>query len=393
MDKWTVRAVKREKGSTAVLVALILAVLLGCAAFALDIGRWVMVRHELQNAADAGALAGVRALPQQSVAVPPTTWASAVIAASSAAAQYASANSANGQAAAPQAVLVGYWDVNRDNVPSSVPASLPQAISSSTDKPAVMVTVSLENNKNLPFILGPLLGVSSVHASATAVAVISAPGTALPGALFPAALNQCIFQNPAYWNNGQPVAGGLSTEIEIGNGAPSNCAGTAAQWTTFTLDSNPSAYGACSGDSATSVTAADCLVTNGNGPALSVDQNILISPGVKSSIYNNFPVTPPMVVTLPVVADGAIMSGGGGGDTPIVGFAGFSIDYIIGANGKSTPTCNSDPVCSTPPCTKCVLGHIVVAQAGSTTAGGLTTSYYGAVTPPSLAVLPSSAWY
>jgi Flp pilus assembly protein TadG len=393
MDKRTARCrtMRREKGSVAVVVALSLVVLLGLAAFAIDIGRWVMVRHELQNAADAAALAGAQTLPGQLVA-DAATMASAAAAATSAANQYAGANAANGQAASAQSVLVGYWDVNRANVPASVPTTLSQTISTPTDKPAVLVTVGLKGNANLPLMLGPLLGVSSLPVSATAVATVSAPGIALPGALLPVALNQCMFQNPTYWNNGLPVASSLSTEIEIGNGATaSGCTGPSAQWTSLTLDSNASAYGPCSGDSPSSVPAVDCLITNGNGPALSIGQNIDISPGVKASIYNNFPATPPMVVTVPVVADGSLMSGGG--DTPIVGFAGFSVDYVIGANGKSTPACTTNPVCLNPPCTKCILGHIVATPAGSTEAGGLSTSYYGALTPPSLAVLPSSAWY
>jgi len=141
------------------------------------------------------------------------------------------------------------------------------------------------------------------------------------------------------------------------------------------------------------MTAADCLMLNGNGPPLTTGNNISIQPGVKSTIYNNFPVTPPLQVTLPVVADGSVMSGGNGGDTPIVGFAAFEIDYVIGANGKSQPKCTTDPACLNPPCTKCVIGHLTSGLAGGTTAGGTTASYYGAVTPPSLAQLPSSAWY
>ncbi|HKT99378.1 MAG TPA: pilus assembly protein TadG-related protein [Paraburkholderia sp.] len=387
------RMARRERGAVAVQVALFLITLLGCAALAVDIGRWVVVRHELQNAADAAALAGAHVLPGQLAAsAVPATWASAETAANTAATQYAGANSANGKAVSAQTILVGYWDVA--NVPSPVPASLSQTITSPTDKPAVLVTVGLNGGSNLPLALGPLFGISSVRASATAVAIISAPGVALPGALFPIALNQCIYQNPAFWSNGQPVAG---QEFAIGDGGPSNCTGTAAQWTSLTLSSNPSAYGPCSKNSANSVQAIDCLMTNGNGPAISVGNDITIQPGVEASMYNNFPLTPPMQVTLPVVADGANMtSTGNGGLMPIVGFAAFQIDYVIGANGKSTPKCTTDPACLNPPCTKgvkCVIGHLIANKAGSTTAGGTTSSYFGAVTPPSLAALPSSAWY
>ena len=52
----------RERGIVAVTVALLLVGLLGFGALAVDISSLFMVRHELQNAADAGALAAARRL-------------------------------------------------------------------------------------------------------------------------------------------------------------------------------------------------------------------------------------------------------------------------------------------------------------------------------------------
>lgn len=51
-----------ECGATAVFVALILVILIGFTALAVDIGHLYGVRNELHNAADAGALAGARKL-------------------------------------------------------------------------------------------------------------------------------------------------------------------------------------------------------------------------------------------------------------------------------------------------------------------------------------------
>ncbi|MEZ6078353.1 MAG: Tad domain-containing protein [Pirellulaceae bacterium] len=45
-------------GATLVLVVLLLVVILGVAAFAVDFGRMQLVRSQLQTAVDAGALAG-----------------------------------------------------------------------------------------------------------------------------------------------------------------------------------------------------------------------------------------------------------------------------------------------------------------------------------------------
>ncbi len=53
---------KQEDGVTAITIVLLLAILFGFSALALDIAHICLVRNELQNAADAGALAGARFL-------------------------------------------------------------------------------------------------------------------------------------------------------------------------------------------------------------------------------------------------------------------------------------------------------------------------------------------
>jgi len=51
-----------RRGATAVFIALVLFILIGVAALAIDIAHLLVVRNELTNAADAGALAGARYL-------------------------------------------------------------------------------------------------------------------------------------------------------------------------------------------------------------------------------------------------------------------------------------------------------------------------------------------
>lgn len=53
---------KDERGATAIIVGLSMTMFIGFAALAIDIGHLCVVHNELQNAADAGALAGVRFL-------------------------------------------------------------------------------------------------------------------------------------------------------------------------------------------------------------------------------------------------------------------------------------------------------------------------------------------
>src|SRR5512143_2606987 len=51
-----------QSGGVLVLIALLLVVIIGMAAVALDVGHLMVVRNEIRNAADAGALAGARVL-------------------------------------------------------------------------------------------------------------------------------------------------------------------------------------------------------------------------------------------------------------------------------------------------------------------------------------------
>src|SRR5919108_792360 len=53
---------RQQEGAIAIIVALSAVVLLGIAAFVIDFGYTWVTTNELQNAADAGALAGARAL-------------------------------------------------------------------------------------------------------------------------------------------------------------------------------------------------------------------------------------------------------------------------------------------------------------------------------------------
>jgi len=56
------KPLKDQRGATVIIVALLILVFTGFAAVAIDIGHLLLVRNELQNAADAGCLAGARFL-------------------------------------------------------------------------------------------------------------------------------------------------------------------------------------------------------------------------------------------------------------------------------------------------------------------------------------------
>ncbi|MCS6859132.1 MAG: Tad domain-containing protein [Abditibacteriales bacterium] len=59
---------RKLRGQTLVMVALIIVVLLGCVAFAVDFGHTYSVRQKMRNNVDAAALAGAQSLPTASAA-------------------------------------------------------------------------------------------------------------------------------------------------------------------------------------------------------------------------------------------------------------------------------------------------------------------------------------
>ena len=61
-DLWLVGKINEQRGAVAVTVALMMFVLIGFAALSIDIGYLMVTRNELQNVADAAALAATRKL-------------------------------------------------------------------------------------------------------------------------------------------------------------------------------------------------------------------------------------------------------------------------------------------------------------------------------------------
>jgi Flp pilus assembly protein TadG len=51
---------RQRRGTTLVLICLLMTLIVGMVAFAVDIGRMYLVRSQLQTAVDSGALAGSR---------------------------------------------------------------------------------------------------------------------------------------------------------------------------------------------------------------------------------------------------------------------------------------------------------------------------------------------
>ena len=300
-----------EDGLTLVFVALILAFILGVAALALDVGYLFVVRAELQNAADAAALAGANQFYSHTPGTPSThpDWPAAERAAS----VEAPPNQADGRRLTSYTVASGYWNLSRD--PSGLQDRTITA--GSDDVPAVRVTVRKARGENggpvVPWF-AHVIGVTESMVAATATAVCASPGSVEPGVLMPVAIPLELANRFR----------GTDTTVVIGS--PYHYPNTlAGQWTSLNQNRN-------------SVTYLRNLIENGNPTPVAVGDNIWIQPGVETTLYDN-PNHPSIQrdyagkdVILPVV-DGVLLDNTHAW-MELVGFIGFHVDYALGGSTK-----------------------------------------------------------
>lgn len=186
------RRAKTQKGSITLTVALLLPVLLGLMALAIDIVYLQLVKNELQNDADAAALAGARSLYNGSSMAP--QWDAASLTALNA----VKLNRAAGQGLVSGQVQTGYWNLRGQ--PQGLQA-LPMK-PGSLDVPAVQVSVSKANNLNsgpTQTFLARLWGVQSMPLQATAVAGVTSPSQVDAYQAFALVLQECMFKR--YWDS------------------------------------------------------------------------------------------------------------------------------------------------------------------------------------------------
>lgn len=164
-----------RSGSVTVLTAILMVFLVGMVAFAVDLGYVALVRNEVQNAADAAALAAVPELISRKELVGDVGQTAEVARARDRALEYAGRNRGGGVALAVDRndandpagdVVVGTLASARD-------AGAPLAL----DKPpynAVQVTVHRDEVRNgrLDLFFAPVLGTRYASTGATATAIM-----------------------------------------------------------------------------------------------------------------------------------------------------------------------------------------------------------------------------
>ena len=329
--------------------------MLAVGAFAVDIPRIYTVKNELQNAADAAALAGAAALTQGGATG--TDWQAATAAAQAA----VSLNRSDGVKLTSATVNAGYWDLA-----AAAPTLLPSntVLSPRTQyylpEPAVQVTVARNASANgsINLLLGGLMGIPTAADSATAVAVIAPPTTLPAGTVFPMVIDQCIFDQ--YWNSqtnsplldpsGQPYEVGL---LEKNSKPPPGIAPMcrAPAWTTYGLNSNSAAT-------------LKQLVASKNTVPMSVGDPTYVVHGDTTSVFSAIQPLVGKTVMVPVVGEDEVVAGT---SPPIVAFAPF---HIQSADGQSC---------------KCILGNFVSGYTVPVDGSGIATTGYGVYVAPRLA--------
>ena len=214
--------IKDQSGIIVVLVALTMTVLIGFAALAVDIGYTLTTKNELQNVADAAALAAARQLgviyqgmsydEQQNYVCDPQTIVDV-------ATDVAAKNQAGGMNITIEAdnVTIGDWDANT------------LSLTQTWDQPdAVRVLARRDGTANGPIttFFARIFGIDTVDVSARATAALTGQGTTEPGELeVPLGISGYYFDGDDRCND----------QIKFSpTGDPDACAG----WTSFTEGAN-----------------------------------------------------------------------------------------------------------------------------------------------------------
>ena len=312
---WAFR--RHEAGNVAIPFAASLIVLLGLAAVVIDLGHAHVVKREIQNAAEAGALAGARALNLPATSTSKNWTNGTTTATSTVRLNFADGAQLNDYAATN--VQAGYWDTRWSTAtPHNLngyadPAGYTQGTNGGPpnfnfEVPAVKVTIaktagSTGSSAPMTTYFASVFGVNSMTMQASAVAMLPSPTGIGTGDAFPMAMPQSYVST--YWDQEPPVSFRITDSNGDGN------------WTSFLVDAN-------------NVPTIEDLIDNGNPTNLNIGDNIWIEPGVKTSLYDYSAARIGETVMIPVVGNDCNTHDW----TPILNFVAFKIEDADGGSGK-----------------------------------------------------------
>jgi len=176
------------------VLAACLAMGLGLLAMTVDLGQLFVCKNELQNVADAAALAGAKKLIQAKDPANPGLASVYCAEAITAAQTVAGNNKSSGATMTVSSanITLGQWNLTTGSFIKTGCSTNP------LDVTAIQVTVNRDGNDNpsLTSIFGGLLGVSQMNTSATAVAYLGLAGTSSLTIPFAVSTNYPAGQTP-----------------------------------------------------------------------------------------------------------------------------------------------------------------------------------------------------
>jgi hypothetical protein len=272
-------AKKEQRGAIAPLAAIMLVPIMGFAALAIDIGHMMVVRNQLQNAADSAALATAQYMQRNNYVTftapyTYTTWTSTTLQANptvqAAVSGYVSKNISDNivltiDPAQTSQFDVGYWDFSKSTASfsHSPGANIP---------PAVKIVINRNSTVNgaVHTFFAGVIGIPSFNMSATAVAVIPPGPSYTKKNLFPFAISGCIFQNG-------PPTGTFISDSPYGPSS-SNC--YTGQWTPLSTSKNES-------DSYVSDLISKAAAGGTSSSSLSIGQSLYMQSGTQANLYQD----------------------------------------------------------------------------------------------------------
>ncbi len=285
--KITDRRLAQEKGSVTIFATAALVAMISMVALAVDVGRMMVAKNELQNAADMAALEGAKGFGNYFAP-------NATQAASKASTAVTTLNKVDKLAlqTSDASIITGRWTEGA-GFQAITPALNPG------EMPAIRVSLSRTSGQGTGAIatfFARIFGVSSFNAGATAVGVLS--GTSIEGsAALPIAIDYCYAQNNWNFSSSAPLSGSTITiksayaDVQESTDPTALC--KSGQWTSLYSTVNDA-------------NAVKRIMTNGSTEDLDVSKDIHIEPGLKASVYDDIATvlkSGPVAGYLPVVVD------------------------------------------------------------------------------------------
>jgi Flp pilus assembly protein TadG len=216
----------KESGSVAVVVAVLMSLLLVITAFAVDFGYHFVVKNQVQNAADAAALAGADVLFRN--AINPVNFSSKGGGSATTATNCSTTSPISSKAACTAAAAIAYNEHLTNAF--SVKVDLWDNLSppGPNNYPAVKVDLI---QTSVPYFFARVLGFTTKDISASATAITRSAATVGIGAhVLPIAIDKCLFSGPSGFS------GAIGLTFDLGEYHSAGC-GTSG-WSFLKWQSN-----------------------------------------------------------------------------------------------------------------------------------------------------------